>query len=259
MLYMFTQSGSSWTQQLKLAASDGANQDLFGTSVALSGTVAIIGAPGHFANGRGAAYLFIGSGTSWAQQTPDISASDGAKNDAFGKAVSLNGGAANGSMAIIGAPVRASSQGAAYAFAFSPWTVTSANSTTFTVGLAGTFAVTTTTAAGSPTPPSPALSETGALPAGVTFTDNGNGTATIAGTPAAGTGDAYPITITASGAGYVSSSQSFTLTVNQAPAITSSNGTTFTVGTAGSFAVTATGFPAFPPAHSQKPARCQLV
>ena len=55
--------------------------------------------------------------------------------------------------------------------------ITSAGSTTFTTGTAGTFTVTTT---GSPTS---ALSETGALPSGVTFVDNGDGTATLAGTP----------------------------------------------------------------------------
>ena len=37
--------------------------------------------------------------------------------------------------------------------------------------------------------------------------------------------------------------QNFTLTVDQAPAITSGASTTFTVGTAGSFNVTASGFP----------------
>ena len=34
--------------------------------------------------------------------------------------------------------------------------------------------------------PAPAVAESGSLPSGLTFTDNGNGTATIAGTPAAG-------------------------------------------------------------------------
>ena len=48
--------------------------------------------------------------------------------------------------------------------------------------------------------PTPALTETGALPAGITFTDNGNGTATIAGTATSGTGGSYPITITATNA-----------------------------------------------------------
>ena len=45
--------------------------------------------------------------------------------------------------------------------------------------------------------PAPALAESGPLPGGLTFTDNGNGTATIAGTLAAGSGGRYPVTITA--------------------------------------------------------------
>src|SRR4029077_13171511 len=59
--------------------------------------------------------------------------------------------------------------------------ITSANGTTFTVGTTGSFTVTTTGA------PTPSLSETGALPSGVTFRDNGNGTATLSGTAATGT------------------------------------------------------------------------
>jgi hypothetical protein len=59
------------------------------------------------------------------------------------------------------------------------------------VGTAGSFTVTTT---GSP---APALGETGTLPSGVTFKDDGNGTATLSGTPAAGTGGVYTLTLTA--------------------------------------------------------------
>ena len=51
--------------------------------------------------------------------------------------------------------------------------ITSPSSTTFTVGTPGTFTVTTTGF----TPPA-TLSETGTLPSGVTFVDNGDGTAT---------------------------------------------------------------------------------
>ncbi|WP_167975071.1 DUF2341 domain-containing protein [Lentzea indica] len=84
--------------------------------------------------------------------------------------------------------------------------ITSANSTSFTAGSAGTFTVTTT---GTPTP---AISKSGALPTGVTFVDNGNGTATLSGTPAvAGT---YPLTITASSSTTPDATQAFTLTVN---------------------------------------------
>ena len=45
--------------------------------------------------------------------------------------------------------------------------------------------------------PVSALSETGALPSGLSFVDNGNGTATLAGTPAAGTGGTYHLTLSA--------------------------------------------------------------
>ena len=89
-------------------------------------------------------------------------------------------------------------------------TITSANNTTFIVGQPGTFTVTTT---GTPTP---TLSVSGALPSGVTFTDNGDGTATIAGTPAAGTNGSYALTITASNGAAPDAVQNFTLTVNAA-------------------------------------------
>jgi len=117
-------------------------------------------------------------------------------------------------------------------------TITSGSSATFQTGAAGSFSVTTT---GSPTP---ALSESGSLPGGVNFTDNGDGTAALSGMPGAGTGGAYPITITATNGVSPDATQSFVLTVNQAPAITSANSATFTVGTLGAFAVAATGFPA---------------
>jgi MBG domain/Kelch motif/Galactose oxidase, central domain len=88
-------------------------------------------------------------------------------------------------------------------------TITSSNNTTFTVGTAGSFTVTTT---GSP---APALTKSGALPTGVTFTDNGNGTATLSGTPL-GTVGSYPITITANNGVSPNATQNFTLTVQKA-------------------------------------------
>ncbi|HMD46988.1 MAG TPA: putative Ig domain-containing protein [Acidimicrobiales bacterium] len=122
--------------------------------------------------------------------------------------------------------------------------ITSANATTFTVGTPGTFAVTTS---GYPTA---ALNESGALPTGVSFLDNGNGTATLSGTPGPGTGGVYAITIGANNGIGSPASQAFTLTVDQAPAITSANTVTFTTGQAGTFTVTTTGFP-FPPTLSK--------
>jgi hypothetical protein len=44
------------------------------------------------------------------------------------------------------------------------------------------------------------LTESGPLPAGLSFTDNGNGTAAITGTPANGSSGRYRITITATNA-----------------------------------------------------------
>jgi CSLREA domain-containing protein len=132
-----------------------------------------------------------------------------------------------------------SSAGVSHAVNQAP-AITSENNTTFTVGSPATFTVTTT---GFPTGASMVIGETGSLPSGVTFTNNNNGTATLAGTPGAGTGGTYPITITAGNGVGANATQSFTLTVRQAPAITSANTTTFTEVQAGTFTVTTTGFP----------------
>jgi galactose oxidase-like protein/putative Ig domain-containing protein len=89
-----------------------------------------------------------------------------------------------------------------------PPAITSASNATFTLGTAGSFTVTTT---GSP---APTLSETGALPSGVTFVNNGNGTATLSGTPASGTAGTYPLALTATNGVAPAATQSFTLTVS---------------------------------------------
>src|SRR6202041_2566961 len=116
-------------------------------------------------------------------------------------------------------------------------TITSANNPTFAVGSAGSFTLTST---GSP---SPALTETGALPTGVTFADNGNGTGALGGTPAAGTGGTYNFTFAANNGVGTPTSQTFTLTVDQGPTITSANNTTFAIGAAQTFTVTTTATP----------------
>src|SRR5262249_40945058 len=71
-------------------------------------------------------------------------------------------------------------------------TITSAGPAPSRVGLSSTSRV---TAAGSPTP---RLTATGALPPGVTFTDHGDGTATLGGPPPAGSAGTYALTLTAS-------------------------------------------------------------
>src|SRR5258707_296385 len=91
--------------------------------------------------------------------------------------------------------------------------ITSGNSTTFQVGVAGSFTVTTT---GTPTP---SITEGGALPSGVTFHDNGNGTGTLSGTPAAA--GTFNITFTAQNGVSPNATQNFTLTVQKANSTTS--------------------------------------
>ncbi len=77
----------------------------------------------------------------------------------------------------------------------------------------------------------------------MTFTDNGDGTATLAGTPATGTHGTYPLIITASNGVNPDATQEFDLTVDAPSSITSGDSTTFTVGTAGTFTVTTAGNP----------------
>ncbi len=91
-VYVFTRSGSTWTQQAKLTASDGAADDWFGFTLAYSGNTIVISAPLADASGSqaGAAYVFTGSGSSWTQQAKLV-ASDGAADDYLGYACGISG------------------------------------------------------------------------------------------------------------------------------------------------------------------------
>jgi hypothetical protein len=90
--YVFTRTGSTWTQQAKLLASDGREADLFGASVSLDGDTALIGAPadGVTSTSSGCVYVFTRSGATWTQQAKII-ASDCIRKDQFGISVSLDG------------------------------------------------------------------------------------------------------------------------------------------------------------------------
>jgi MYXO-CTERM domain-containing protein len=92
--YVFVRSGSTWTQQAELTASDQAAHDSFGWAVALRGATAIAGAPNHApagSAGAGAAYVFLQSGTAWTQQA-ELAAIDGTTDDHLGVSVALIGG-----------------------------------------------------------------------------------------------------------------------------------------------------------------------
>ena len=119
--YVFVRSGSSWSQQAKLMATDGAASDLFGWSTALSGdgNTALVGAlwdDTTMGSDAGSAYVFVRSGSSWSQQAK-LTASDGAANDNFGNSVSLSG---DGNTALLGASkadtVGGGDAGSAYVF-----------------------------------------------------------------------------------------------------------------------------------------------
>jgi FG-GAP repeat len=98
--YIFVRSGTTWSQQAKLTATDAAEYDQFGYRVAISGDYAIVGAPyddiGIIAN-QGSAYVFTRSGTTW-NQADQLNASDGVAQDFFGESVAISG-----NYAIVGA------------------------------------------------------------------------------------------------------------------------------------------------------------
>ena len=109
LAYVFVRSGSTWSRQAELTASDAAPNDQFGWSVAISGSTAIIGADHHKSH-AGAAYVFVQSGSTWSQQA-ELTASDSSANDDFGYSVSVSG-----STAVVGAPGVNLGAGAAYVF-----------------------------------------------------------------------------------------------------------------------------------------------
>jgi hypothetical protein len=136
--YVFVRSGTVWSQQQKLTASDGASSDQFGFAVAISGDTLICGAVTDTVGGnasQGSAYVFVRSGTTWSQQQK-LTASDGAGGDFFGYSVGISGGTV-----IVGAPQDDvsffSDQGSAYVFVRSGTTWTEQQHLVASDGLVG--------------------------------------------------------------------------------------------------------------------------
>jgi hypothetical protein len=116
-IYVYARSGTAWTQQAQLVASDGAAGDHFGSSIALVGETIIVGAPDDdvgASTDQGSASVFVRSGANWTQQA-QLTAADGAPGDGFGCSVALSDASA-----LIGAnqdDVAANAdQGSAYVF-----------------------------------------------------------------------------------------------------------------------------------------------
>ena len=110
--YVFTRSGTTWSQQQKLVASDAAANDQFGSNVAIAGDTIVVGALYEDAGGSnaGAAYVFTRSGTTWSQQQKLV-ASDAAADDRFGSSSSIDG-----DTIVVGAVNENSQAGSAYVF-----------------------------------------------------------------------------------------------------------------------------------------------
>jgi len=108
-----------------------------------------------------------------------------------------------------------------------PPAITSAAAVTFAAGAASRFTVSTS---GYPTP---SITEVGALPPGVTLTDNGNGTASLAGTPDQASAGSWPIMVTAVNGYGTAATQRLVLTVSPPIAYTGQLATLAGTGAAG--------------------------
>lgn len=171
--YVFLRSGTVWSQQAYLKASNPGTEDLFGYAVALSGNTLVVGASAEDSNatgvngsqnnnsasGSGAAYVFERNGAVWSQQLY-LKASNTGVNDQFGSALALTD-----NTIVVGANLEdsdstginsdqsnnnATNAGSAYIFAaastgeptiskaFNPTSITSGESSTVTLTLTNT-------------------------------------------------------------------------------------------------------------------------
>jgi hypothetical protein len=103
-VYVFTRSGTTWSQQAYVKASNTRFNAAFGFSVALSGDSLAVGSHGEssnatgingdqantFAGAAGACYLFTRSGATWSQQAY-VKASNTRAGTYFGMSVALSG------------------------------------------------------------------------------------------------------------------------------------------------------------------------
>lgn len=130
-VYVYTRSGSTWSFEGYIKASNTGGNDAFGSAVALSasGDLLAVGAPGEDTSGMrvdppfnenasnsGAAYLYSRSASTW-QLEHCIKSTETADGDAFGSAIALN---QSGSLLAVGAP-ETSTGGAVYLYSGTRW------------------------------------------------------------------------------------------------------------------------------------------
>ncbi len=90
-IFRFDPGQSEWVQEQKLFASDAQPEQHVGESVAIEGTLAVVGAPSNWPF-FGAVYLFRYDGTSWNEEIK-LTPSDSTSGDNFGAAVAVSGNA----------------------------------------------------------------------------------------------------------------------------------------------------------------------
>jgi hypothetical protein len=113
LVHAYVWSGTTWSSQGTLRPSDGSFQDEYGTAVAVSGNIAVVGAFRDDAAGAeaGAAYVYVRTAAGWRPQGKLVG-SDTAAGDEFGSAVDVDG-----DTVVIGAPrAGADNRGAVYVF-----------------------------------------------------------------------------------------------------------------------------------------------
>jgi hypothetical protein len=107
--YVFTETAAHWNEVAELKGSDTVASDFFGYSVAISGTTAVVSAPG-FAKNAGRAYIFARTPTGW-KQAAELKGSDTVAGDYFGDSLAISG-----ATTFVGADGHAKSAGRAYVF-----------------------------------------------------------------------------------------------------------------------------------------------
>ncbi len=122
--FVFTKPNGDWadnTEAAKLTASDGAEDDEFGYSVAVDEDTVVVGAYADDAvdTDSGSAYIFVRPGAGWADgtETAKLTPSDGRQNHKFGSSVAIDG-----DTVVIGAENKdANDVKAAYVFDIVDW------------------------------------------------------------------------------------------------------------------------------------------
>src|SRR5439155_1074348 len=135
--WVFTRSGSTWTQHgPKLTGTGASGTTKFGQSVSVSsdGYSALIGGPGD-KNQTGAAWVFTRSGPTWTQQGSKLTGRGEIGKAQFGQRVAVS---SDGNTALLGGPGDNGKAGAAWVFTRSGSTWTQQGSKFTGSGAAGT-------------------------------------------------------------------------------------------------------------------------